>query len=337
MAITSYGDISPRIGAYAVAKFLTHSAPVQVLARLGQIEAVPLNKGQTVKFRRMVPYSAVTSPLVEGVTPAVGATTVEDVTVTLLQWGDLHGLTDVIQDTHEDPILDKMMMLSGQQASATFEQIIYNVVKGGTAVAYANGAARTDVNTAITLNKQRAVVRTLQANKAKKITSILSPSPNIGTVPVEAAYVAVGHTDLGPDIRGLAGFTPVAEYGSMKPICAEEIGAVEEVRYILTPDLEPWADAGGAKGSMMSTTGTSADVYPVLYFGQEAFGCTPLKNQKIGSGNNMVVEPTVLNPGTKTKDDPLGQRGYVGWKAWFNAVRLNETWMKRLECAATAL
>lgn len=337
MAITSYGDISPRIGAYAVAQFLKHAAPVQVLARLAQVEAVPLNKGQTIKWRRMVPYAAVTAPLVEGVTPSVKGTTVEDVTATLLQWGDLHGLTDVIQDTHEDPMLDKMMMLSGEQAAATFEQIIYNVVKGGTAVAYANGAARTDVNTAITLNKQRAIVKTLHAQKAKKITNILSPSPNIGTVPVEAAFVAIAHTDLGPDLRGLAGFTPVAEYGSMKPICPEEIGAVEEVRYILTPDLAPWADGGGAKGSMVSTTGTSADVYPVLYFGQDAFGCTPLKNQRIGAGNNMVVEPTVLNPGTKTKDDPLGQRGLVGWKAYFQAARLNETWMKRLECSVTAL
>jgi N4-gp56 family major capsid protein len=337
MAITSYGDISPRVGAYAVAKFLSHAGPVQVLARLGQIESVPLNKGQTVKFRRMVPYAAVTAPLVEGVTPSVKGTTVEDVTCTLQQWGDLHGLTDVIQDTHEDPLLDKMMMLSGQQAAATFEQIIYNVVKGGTAVAYANGAARTDVNTVISLNKQRGVIRTLQAAKARKFTSILSGSPNIGTTPVEAAYVAIAHTDLGPDIRNLTGFTPVAQYGSMKPLCAEEIGSVEDVRYILTPDLASWADGGGTKGSMYSTTGTSADVYPVLYFGEEAFGCTPLKNQRIGAGNNMVVEPTVLNPGTKTKDDPLGQRGFVGWKAWFQAVRLNETWMKRLEVAVTAL
>src|SRR5437763_884099 len=136
MAITSFGDISPRIGAYAVAKFLSHAAPVQVLAQFGQVTAVPLNKGQTVKFRRATPYSAVTTPLQEGVTPSVSGTTFVDVNVTLLQFGDLHGLTDVIQDTHEDPVLDQMMMLSGEQAAATFEQIIYNVVKGGTAVAY---------------------------------------------------------------------------------------------------------------------------------------------------------------------------------------------------------
>ena len=53
--------------------------------------------------------------------------------------------------------------------------------------------------------------------------------------------------------------------------------------------------------------------------------------------SNMAIKPTVINPGTIDKSDPLGQRGYVGWKTYFNAVRLNETWLARLEVAASAL
>lgn len=338
MAITNYGDISPRTAAYAEVEFLRHVEPVQVLARFGQVKAIPLNKSQTIKFRRLVPYAALTSPLQEGVTPSVSGTSVEDVTATLSQWGDVHGLTDVIEDTHEDPMLKEMMKASAEQAGATLEQVIYNVLKGGTSVYYANGASRAAVNTAISLNKQRAVVRALAAAKAKRITSVLSPSPNISTVAVEGAFVALGHTDLEPDIRGLAGFVPVAKYGTMKPLCPEEIGAVENVRYILSPDLSPIINAGGTPGSaVLSTGGSAADVYPIIYLGQDAFGVTPLKNQKVGKGNNVVVEPSVINPGQKTKDDPLGQRGFVGWKSYFTAVRLNETWMARLEVGASAL
>lgn len=338
MSVTVSSDISQRTVGYAYVQFLKHAMPVQVLAKLGQMKPVPKNKGTLVKFRRSVPYPALTAPLVEGVTPSVSSTAFEDVQVSLQQWGDVHGLTDVIEDTHEDPVLDEMMKLSGEQAAATFEQVIFNVVRAGTSVYYANGSDRTAVNTPISLGKVRAVVRTLQANKAKKITSILSPSVNIGTVPVEAAYVAVGHTDLAPDIRTLDGFTPVAEYGSMKPLCPEEIGAVEDVRFILTPDLAPWESVGGDPTTVvLSGNTTDADVYPVLFFGQEAFGLTPLKNQKIGTGNNLAVMPTVINPGKADKSDVLGQRGYVGWKAWFAAVRLNENWMVRLEVAASAL
>lgn len=338
MAITQYGDISPRTAAYAYTEMLKHAEPVLVLGRFGQLKPLPKNKSQTIKFRRAIPYDPVTSPLVEGVTPSVKGTSFEDVTVTVQQWGDVHGLTDVIEDTHEDPVLKTQMMLTGEQAAATTEQVIFNVVKGGTSVYYANGASRAAVNTAISLNKQRAVVRALMRAKAKPITSVLSPSPNIGTSAVEAGFVAIAHTDLEPDIRAMAGFVPVAKYGSMKPICPEEIGTVEKVRYILTPDLEPWADAGGAYGgTVLSTSGTSADVYPVLYFGQDAYGITPLKNQKTKEGNNLAVQPIVINPNSPNGNDPLGQRGYVGWKCWFAAVRLNETWMARLEVAASAL
>ena len=336
--VTRFGDISPRTAAYAYGQMLRHIEPTLVLARLGQVKAIPKNKSTTVKFRRAIPYPAVTSPLQEGVTPSVSATAFEDVTAQLKQWGDVHGLTDVIQDTHEDPVLQTMMQLTGEQAGATAEQVIYNVVRGGTSVYYGNGATRAGVNTPISLNKQRAIVRTLQRNKARKITTILSPSPNIGTSAIEAAYIGVAHTDLGPDIRNMTGFVPVSKYGSMKPLCPEEIGSVEDVRYILSPDLAPWENAGGAPGgSVLSTSGTAADVYPVLYLGQDAFGVTPLKSQKLAEGNNLAVQPMVINPGTATKDDPLGQRGYVGWKAWFTAVRLNETWMVRGEFAASSL
>lgn len=338
MPATTFGDISPRTAAYAYTKMLRHVEPVLVLAKFGQVKSIPKNKSQTVKFRRAIPYDAVAAPLQEGVTPSAKGTRFEDVTVNLLQWGDVRDLTDVIEDTHEDPVLDVMMQLTGEQAGATSEQVIYGVLRGGTSVFFANGANRSAVNTALSLNRQRAVVRTLMRNKARKFTSILGPSVNISTVPIEAAYVAIGHTDLAPDIRSMAGFVPVARYGQMKPLCPEEIGAVEDVRYILTPDLAPFINAGGTPGSsVLSTGGSAADVYPLLFLGQEAFGITPLKNQRMGEGNNLAIQPIVLNPGTPSKSDPLAQRGYVGWKAWFNAVRLNETWMVRLEVAASAL
>jgi len=339
MALTEFGDISGITVAHAHNKMLDHVMPTQILNRFGQLIPIPKNKTQTIKARRMVPYEALTTPLMEGVTPSVKGTTVEIVTGTLQQWGDVHGLTDVIHDTHDhNTLLDDMMQLTGEQAGATTEQVTYNVLKGGSSVYYANGSDRTHVNTAISLNKQRAVVRALRSAKAKKITSVLGPSRNISTKPVEASYVGIAHSDLESDIRNMQGFVPVTEYGSMSPICQEEIGAVENVRYILHEDLDPWADAGATAGGLVeSTSGTNADVYPIIFLGQNAFAVTPLKNERTSEGNNLAVKPIVINPNQPSAADPLGQRGYVGWKAWFTAFRLNETWMVRLEVAASAL
>lgn len=333
MTLNKYGDtgISPRTTVYAEKEMLRWAGPVMVLDKFGMSKSMPKNKTQTIKFRRPIPFSAATTPLVEGVTPSSTAFDYEDVSGTLLQYGMVVSMSDVIEDTHEDPFLNDITRQAGENIGRTAEALNYGVLKAGTSVYYANGAARASVNTPISLSKQRAVVRGLMAQKAMKITSVLSPSPNYETRAVEASYVAVAHTDLESDIRNLTGFTPVAEYGQRQPLCPEEIGTVENVRYVLSPDLASIPDAGGAYGgTVVSTSSSAADVYPVLFFGKDAYATVALKGQG-------AISPTIIPVGQKTKDDPLGQVGYVGWKMWHLCVRLNESWMARLEVAATAL
>lgn len=330
MATTTYGDINQRTAAWAATEMLRHAEPVTVLSKFGLPKPVPKNKAQTVKFRRVVPFGPADTPLVEGVTPSAQKLAYEDVSVTLKQYGQSIEISDVVDDLAEDSVLQDASAASGEQAGLTIEMVTWGVLRGGTNVFYANGSSRSTVNTAINLNKQRAVTRALKRQKAARVTAMLDGSPNFGTKPIESSYIAVAHTDLESDIRNMTGFVPVAEYGSRRPVCNEEIGSVEDVRYVLSPELSPFPDAGGAAGSTLSTSGTNADVYPVLIFGKEAYGTTPLK----GAG---AITPIVLNPGKADKSDPLGQRGYVSWKTYFAAVILNQSWMVRLEVAVTAL
>jgi len=327
---TTYGDISPRVGLYAKAQFLVHAEPVLVLSKLGTTEPVPKNRGTKAKFRRAVPWAPATVPLTEGVRPSAQKLTVVDVEVDLKQYGAWTGLTDVIADTHEDPVLQTMMQLSGEQAAETAEIVLWGILSAGTAVVYTNGAARNEVNTPISLVKLRQAVRTLSGNRAKKKTRILSGSSNYATQPVEAAYIAVCHTDLEADIRDLAGFTPVAKYGSRSPIVPEEFGSVENVRFITTALLSPFADAGAATTTMVSTSGANADVYPILVFGTDAYGVCPLKGRQ---SHDLKVR----NPGKAEHGDELGQNGSVGWIMWFAGVILNQAWLQRIEAAATQL
>lgn len=330
MATTEYGDISQRTAAWAAQEMLAHAESVQVLTKFGQTKPVPKNKADTVKFRRPVPFGAATTPLTEGVTPTAQQMSYEDVSVTLAQYGAVVDITDKIEDLAEDPVLSDASMLCGEQAAETAEMVTYGVVKAGTNVGYANGTARTDVNTAVSVNALRLATRTLRAQRAKPMTRILNPSPNYGTSAIEAAFVAFCHSDCDADIRGLTGFVPVAEYGSRQPLCPEELGSVENVRFITSPLLESWADGGGAKGTMKSTGGTLADVYPILIVGQDAYGHVPLKGKE-------AIKPSVLRPNVPRGGDPLGQKGSVGWKAWLAPVILNQLWMYRLEVAVTAL
>lgn len=332
MAGSTYGDISQRTAAWAATEMLEHARPIIVLSDYGQSKPMPRNKAEQVKFRRPVPYVVSTTQLTEGVTPTSHKTSYVDVPATMGQYGDLAEITDRVDDLSEDPVLKDMSVLAGEQAAETIEMVTWGVIKGGTNVVYGAAAdtVRTDVNDPISLNGQRTCTRFLQAQRGRVMSTKMSSSVQYGTEAMAPAYLAFGHSDLDADIRDIPGFVPCEKYGSMKAL-PYEIGKVETVRYILTPLLEPFLAGGSASlNGMVSAAGVNVDVYPVVVCAKEAYGLIPLR----GAG---AIHPTVLNPGVASKSDPLGQRGYVGWKTWFVAVVLNQAWLVRMEVGATDL
>ena len=324
----TYSDISPRTNAFAVAELLKRGDANMILEKLGQAYTLPTKSTKTAIFRRYELLALATTPLVEGVTPAGKKPVVTDVSVAVEQFGDFIPFTDVIEDTHEDPVLRENQALLRQQCTETVETLRWNTVKAGTNVFYANGTQRTDVNTPITLALQRQCTMALLAQRGEMLNEMSMSSANYRTEPIEATFTAVCHVHVSNDIRNMDGFIPVKQYAS-GPKYAGEIGAVEDVRYVRSVLFTPFADAGGAKGAMRSTTGTSADVYPVLYFAKNCFGIVPLKGK---SAMTLIVH----NPGSAGSADALNQRGTIGWKLWHASVILNDLWLVRAEVAATA-
>lgn len=326
---TTYGDISPRVGIYAVANFLAHATPVMVLEKFAKIETLPKNKGQLVKWRRFVPFAVNTTALVEGVTPAPNMLQYEDVSTVVSQYGSWVSFSDVIVDTHEDPNLQKITMGLGEQAGAVKEAIIWAEITGGTSVLYSGAAtSRLQVIAPVAETELIAAQRFLKANKAKAVTRMLSAGTNIATEPVAGGYVAFGHTNLEPDVRALTEFVVREKYAQVKFLSDYEIGKFQDIRFILSPDLGPFYGAGGSPVGVLSRDGVAADVYPIVIVGQEAFGVVPLRGM-----DSATV--TIKNP-TATYEDPLAQRGFASWKMWYVAKRLNEEWMVRIEAAASA-
>ena len=303
--ITTYGDISPRVGIYAVAKFLAHAAPVEVLAKFGMNEAVPKNKGQVAVFRRFIPFEINTTALVEAVTPAPNMLQYEDVTVVLQQYGAWVNFTDVIADTHEDNQLQSITMGLGEQAAATKEAIIWAELVGGTSVIYSGTATqRSEVNAPIAEEDLVNAQRFLKASKARPITKMLKASTNIATEPVAPAFLAFGHTNLEPDFRALTGFVPREKYSNYSVVSDWELGKFQDIRVILSPDLEIFYGAGDADTTgVLSADGANVDVYPIVIVGQDAYGIVPLR----GMDSATVY---VQNP-KPTYEDPLAQRGFA--------------------------
>jgi len=335
MAGTKYGDISPRTAAFAAKKLLERGQHIMVFERFGQMDPQGKNKTKTRTWRRYESLQRASAPLAEGITPAGQQLTKTDIIATLEQYGDMLPLTDVIEDTHEDPVLNQMMGLVGEQSAETVEEIRINVLKGGTNVFYANGvASRALVNSPAVRGDFRLIYRSFKRNKAREITEIIKASAMIATESVMPAYWAIGHTDLDADLRGLTGFTEVKNYADSSKSLPGEIGSMDQIRIILTGMVDPWL-AAGLTGTTLLSNGAAvsataqADVYPILVTARDAYAIVPLQ------GSNAIT-PIVLNPNNPAPGDPLGQTGSVAWKTYQTAAILNEAWFARLEVGATA-
>lgn len=327
-----YGDITPRTAGKAMPGFLMRALPFLVLEKYLDMKPLPTNSTKVAIFRRYEALEKALTPLVEGVTPVGKNIRYTDVSCTLQQFGDFVQLTDQIADFHEDPILQEYIGITAEQAAQTLETLRYNILKAGTNVFYANKVAgRASVVSALSLADQRRVTRAFKRQNVGYITSQTASTPNYGTVSVRAGYIGLIHPDCENDVRALAGFKDAVDYGAKVSVDEFEIGSVEDVRYIRSTIFESFPDAGGAKGTMVSTSGTSADVYPIIYMGAHFAASVPLK------GKGAITAPIVRNPGNISDSDKLGQRGHVGWKAYFGAAILNQLFGARCEVGATEL
>jgi len=350
MAMQGYTTIASRNLIRAAQGMLEHAQPIIVLGDFGEQRQMPKNNTDTIVFRRTLPFGAsqsgsgigsqqyVGTPqitannfvLSEGTTPNSNTISFQDVSVTLQNYGVLFKLTSKTAITYEDDVTDEMVKLTGETMGEVLELVRYGVCKAGSQVVYANGASRASVNSPISIGKLRLASRILESNRAKRITEKLSPSVNFATMAIQPAYLVFHHTDGTADVRNLPDFTKVEQYGQAKPVHPREVGACEEFRFIPSPLFAPFTAAGSSTlNGMVSVGGANVDVYPYIVVAASAWGQVALKGMS-------AIRPTVLKPDTISHANPLGMFGYVGASTWFNAVRINDAWMVRIECGVTS-
>lgn len=344
MPIQQFTSQAARIGKLK-GEILGHAVPVEVLGITGDQKQIPKNSSDTVVYRRWIPFGGSTTNsntinrwsvvaashiASEGVTPAPDSITPQDISVTLVQYIALYAVTDKTYDLYEDDVPAAMKKQLGERMGLVREMVRYGALKAGTNAYYSGGTTRATVAAKISLSILRRIAKNLIANHGKMITSILAPSTNFATSPVEAAFLVFVHSDAEPDIRDLPGFKHVSEYGQRKVIHEMEVGSVERFRFIVSPELSSYADSGAALGAtgLFSTSGSNIDVYPFIVVAEEAWGQVALRG-----ANSMDV--TWLAPNTKDKSDPAGQRGYLSGKFYAAAVILNQGWMAVCEAGVT--
>lgn len=344
MAIQAYDTYTGRINEVK-GETLAHAIPVEVLALGCRMKQMPKKAGDNITYRRWLPKGATSTdantqnrPSVsaaahitqEGVTPAAETLTPVDINIVQNQYACLYQYTDKNADMYEDDIPGEMIQQTGERMGLVREMIRYGAMKACTNVIYSGGSSRATVDEAITLKALRRMARILKLNHAKKKTQILSSGCDYDTYAINAAYIVMVSTDCEPDVRDLPGFVPVEKYASRKPINENELGAVENFRFITSPELTAYADSGAAVGStgLVSTTGSNIDVYPFLVMGEDAVYDVALRGMNSFDTIHIPV-------GKEDKSDPLKQRGYIGAKFYSAVAIVNAGWMGVIEAGTT--
>ena len=290
-----------------------------VHTKFAQVRDIPRKGGtNTIKFRRYGNLSAATTALSEGVTPSGSSLSVTDITATVAQYGDYITITDVIDYESKDPVLIEAAEILGDQMGDTIDQLTRDVLAAGTVVTYVGQSSRGAITTSnlITATEVRKAVRTLKNAKARRVTRMINSSTGIATEPVSAAYIGLVHPDTTYDLQDETGWVPVEKYSSTMKVMENEVGKLNDVRFIESTNCKIFTGEGDS----------GIDVYATLIMGMDAYGITRISGEAVKN----IVKP--LGAG----EDPLDQRATSGWKCTFVAKILNDAFMVRLEHAVSS-
>lgn len=280
-------------------KLLTIFDETLQLYKLGEKMPLPKNSGKVVKWLSYVKLSANTTALTEGVVPSDTSLTTENITATVAQYGGYTKISDFLNDTAIDPVVESATERMARQGAITIDTLCRDELAANMQIQYANGKA----SLATTGSSDVVVAKELlKAAITLKKSAVL---PKMGQ-----DYVAVVHPACLGDIHNdtnIGGFNDITKYSDNTPLMNGEIGKAYGVRVMLSHNI----------GSTASGTLGSATVYSNLILGDECLGVVDL-----GGDNVKLITNKAGSAGSL---DPLNQIGTVAWKAQFVAKYLKNS------------
>lgn len=303
MALTTTGTLSSVVKAYYDKRFLMRAEAEFVYKQLGKVGTVPKGEGKTVVWNRYTNPSAKTSALTEGTDPTPSGLSATLISATISQYGNFEQVTDILSLTSIDNSIASAVDLLAYEAALSIDTVIRDIVVAGSNVIYASGVAnRTSIaaTNVATVADVRKAVRELKGANAK---------PQSG-----GTYMAVIHPDVEYDLQGDSNWVAAVQYTSagVDRIYNGEVGKLYGVRFMNTTQAPILTNSGSA----------GVEVYQSMFIGQEAFGVSELQ------GLSTFVDSPSPRSALRLYSD-------VGWKAGFTSKVLNDTFMVRLESAAT--
>src|SRR6266404_4126015 len=135
--ITTFSSVSndaPNV--YIASQMYTLAERYLKVLRYASRYTLPQRYGKTIRVDRVKRLALPTVPLTEGVPPSAVGLTVENVDITVDQWGIVAFLTDLGLITTKHPMLAKAIDRTALAIAETIEREACNMLLGGTAVQF---------------------------------------------------------------------------------------------------------------------------------------------------------------------------------------------------------
>lgn len=202
------------------------------------------------------------------------------------------------------------------------------VVYGGAATQDSEVTGEGATKSVVTYEDLMRLSITLDNNRTPKQTKVISGSRMSDTKVIAGGRIMYIGSELIPTLRkmtdsfGNPAFIPVQHYADAGNIVNGEIGAIDQFRIVVVPEMLHWAGAGAT----VTTNGgyyednDKYNIYPMLVVGAESF--TTIGFQTDGK----TVKFTIYHkaPGEKTADrnDPYGETGFMSIKWYYGFMPL---------------
>jgi len=301
-------------------RLLSRALPRLVHGRWGR--PATLNKFGSMEIRKYSALSAISSTLAEGTTPTEqSAPSISTVTLDPNWYGAWIGITDQVQLESMDPLVLETSAILGEQAGLSADTLVRNALISGATAAYTGGVSATTSLDAPDCNIGYAdvvkAIGTLEAANARPVDGgrfvlILHPH-SYASLMQDATFVNLFVNETEPN---------ALRTGKMG--------------YLLNCDIYISSNAYEAADGGVSND----DIYGAIYIGADSFAVAGMagldvKNVDMAGTDEYTMTGKSVRPvdiivkpvDSGGAENPLNQRGSIGWKMTHDCEILDSTWI----------
>ena len=180
----------------------------------------------------------------------------------------------------------------------------------------------------------------LDNNRTPKHTTVITGTRMVDTKTLPAARILYCGSELLPTVKAMKdlhnnpAFISVEKYAAAGNTVTGEVGAIDQYRLVIVPEMLKWAGAGAdASGDAICyETNGRYDVFPMLCIGNESFTTIGFQTD----GKSVKFKITHKAPGEATADrtDPYGETGFMSIKWYYGFMVLRPERIGLIKTAA---